>query len=134
VLEDNKYLRRFSKQMRREPTPAESSLWVLLRNRRLVGYKFRRQHSFGQYILDYYCPAARLVIELDGDTHASPEGKENDAERQRYLKVRGIEIIRFWNTEVSENPEGVLTLIAEVCQARVAIRQQNKVKREGNNI
>jgi very-short-patch-repair endonuclease len=56
--------------------------------------------SFGPYILDYYCPAARLVIELDGDTHATLEGKQSDAEREKYLTIRGIQTIRFWNTEM----------------------------------
>jgi very-short-patch-repair endonuclease len=115
--------------MRREPTPAELSLWQLVRNGRLTGYKFRRQHPFGPYILDFYCAAARLVIELDGDSHASPEGKQADAKREQYLKVRGIETIRLWNTEITDNPDGVLNLIADVCQERVAIRLKNKVKR-----
>jgi len=127
VLEDNEYLRRYAKEMRRDPTPAELSLWRLVRNRRLTGYKFRRQHPFGPYILDFYCPSARLVIELDGDTHATPEGKQADAERERYLKRRGIEVIRFWNTEIADNPDGVLNLLAETCQTRVADRQQIKV-------
>jgi very-short-patch-repair endonuclease len=133
MLEDNEKLRRFATQMRREPTPAELSLWRLVRNRRLAGFKFRRQHPFGKYILDCYCPAARLVIELDGNSHASSEGQQADAEREKYLMVRGIVVLRFWNTEVEDNPDGVLTLIAEVCQTRVAERLKNRVQQEEDN-
>lgn len=128
MLEDNENLRRFAKQMRREPTPAELSLWKLIQNRRSIGFKFRRQHPFGRYILDFYCPAARLVVELDGNSHATPEGQQADAERERYLNVRGIIILRFWNTELAENPEGVLNCIAETCLARVAARRGNKIE------
>jgi very-short-patch-repair endonuclease len=122
MLEDNIRLRHFAKQMRRNPTPAELALWRAIRNRRLAGFKFRQQHPFGPYILDCYCPAARLVVELDGNTHATSEGQESDAEREKYLMIRGIATLRFWNTQVAENPDEVATKIAEVCQERVAAR------------
>jgi very-short-patch-repair endonuclease len=90
----------------------------LVRHRRLTGFKFRRQHPLGPYILDCYCPAARLVVELDGDSHATPEGQESDAERTRYLEVRGILVLRFWNSEVAENPDAVVERIATECVRR----------------
>lgn len=95
MWEDNRSLRNFARKMRKEPTPAERRLWQLLRNRRLVGFEFRRQHPFGSYVLDYYCPAARLVIELDGDTHAAPAAQEQDARRTEYLERRGLKVLRF---------------------------------------
>jgi very-short-patch-repair endonuclease len=119
MLEDNESLRRFARQMRREATPAELTLWKLVRNRRLIGFKFRRQHPFGRYILDCYCPTARLAIELDGDSHATLGGQQADAERGKYLNIRGIIVLRFWNTEVAEDPDGVLNRIVETCVARV---------------
>jgi adenine-specific DNA-methyltransferase len=64
--------------MRREPTPTEEALWRLLRNRQLAGCKFRRQHPVGRYIADFYSASAALVVELDGDSHATPEGQEHD--------------------------------------------------------
>src|SRR5690242_12444466 len=113
MLEDNRELRGFARQMRKEPTAAEQRLWRLLRNRRLVGYKFRRQHPFGLYILDYYCPAAGLVIELDGDTHADAEAQKRDAERTEYLERRGLKVLRFWNVELTENEEGIVSRIVD---------------------
>ena len=59
----------FARRMRREPSPAEDAMWRLLRNRRLAGFRFRRQHPIPPYITDFYCSVAKLVIELDGDTH-----------------------------------------------------------------
>ena len=72
MRQDNPKLRRFAREMRREPTPAEETIWRLVRNRRLAGFKFRRQHPLGPYILDSYCPRARVLVELDGDSHATP--------------------------------------------------------------
>jgi adenine-specific DNA-methyltransferase len=118
MLEDNSGLRGFARRMRTEPTTAEQRLWRLLRNRRLVGLKFRRQHPFGPYILDCYCPAARLVVELDGDTHADAETQKRDAERTAYLERRGLKVLRFWNGELAENEEGVVTRIVEECAQR----------------
>jgi very-short-patch-repair endonuclease len=124
MREDNADLRQFAQRMRREPTPAEEAVWRLVRNRRLTGFKFRRQHPLGPYILDCYCPAARVVIELDGNSHATPEGQEADAGRRRYLEVRGILVLRFWNTEVAENPDGVAERIAAVCAERVKSKRK----------
>jgi very-short-patch-repair endonuclease len=82
MREDNPALRAFARRMRREPTVAEQTLWRVVRNRRLAGFKFRRQVPFGPYILDCYCASARLAVEADGDTHATDDGKARDAERR----------------------------------------------------
>ena len=71
----------------------------------LGGYKFRRQHSVGSYILDFYCPAVRLAIELDGDSHFSEEAIEYDRERTAYLNALQIRVLRFLNTEVYAEPD-----------------------------
>ena len=118
MMNDNPNLRRFARGMRKEPTRAEQALWKLLRNLRLAGFKFRRQHPFGRYILDGYCPRAKLVVEADGDTHATPEGRESDRERDEYLAAHGILVLRFWNVELAEEEEAILERIATVCGER----------------
>lgn len=115
---DNPNLRRFARQMRKEPTPAERALWKLLRNRRLAGFKFRRQVPFGPYILDNYCARAKLVVEADGDTHATPEGQESDRERDAFLATYGILVLRFWNGTIHHERETVLDCIADACAER----------------
>lgn len=83
--------------MRREPTEAERKLWHLLRDRRFSGFKFRRQVQIGPYIVDFVCPAKRLVVEADGGQHA-----ENgyDERRDIWLKAQGFRIRRFWNDDI----------------------------------
>ncbi|MBN9122733.1 MAG: endonuclease domain-containing protein [Planctomycetes bacterium] len=116
---DNANLRRFAREMRKEPTSAEKALWKLLRNRRLAGFKFRRQVPFGPYILDNYCVRARLVVEIDGDSHATPEGQENDRKRDAFLATNGILVLRFWNGTVRNERDAVLDCIADTCAERV---------------
>ena len=93
-------------------------VWRLLRGRRLSGFKFRRQHWFGPYITDFYCPAAKQVIELDGDSHAADGAAEADHERQAFLESLGLRVLRFWNTEVYENEDGVIETIWQFCTER----------------
>jgi very-short-patch-repair endonuclease len=113
----------FARSMRREPTPAEKSTWHILRGRQLAGFKFRRQHPLGLYILDFYARGSALVIELDGDSHCSDEGREHDRVRKEYLEALGLCVLRFWNTEVFENPDGVLELVAATCAVRAGLRR-----------
>jgi very-short-patch-repair endonuclease len=102
-----------SRQLRREQTPAESSLWLCLRNRQLGGYKFRRQVVLGDYIVDFLCFDARLVVEIDGDTHAGRECY--DQARQKWLRGQGYSVIRFTNKDVAECIEAVLQTILDTC-------------------
>jgi very-short-patch-repair endonuclease len=83
----------------------------LLRNRQLRGAKFRRQHEFGQYILDFYCAEHRLAIEVDGAHHFEQDGAEADWDRTTYLESRGVRVLRFTNTEVLLEAEGVFDRI-----------------------
>lgn len=96
--------------LRREETRAEKILWEKLRNKKL-GVKFRRQHPVDMYILDFYAPDIKLAIELDGSTHNIKENREYDNDRKEYLKSKGIEILRFWNSEMEKNLESVLNKI-----------------------
>lgn len=105
----------FARKLRRDMTDAEKKLWSLLRNNRL-GVKFRRQVPYGPYILDFYCVKARLVIELDGSQHYTPEGRGRDAKRDAYLRSDGLQVLRFLNDEVMLNEEGVEQVIYEKVQ------------------
>lgn len=98
------------KDLRKNSTPQEIILWARLRRDQL-GVTFRRQHSIGPYIADFYCAEKKLVIEIDGNQHL--ENKEYDAERTNYFNVLGIRELRFWNNEVNTNIEGVVMRIEE---------------------
>lgn len=89
-------------------TDAEALLWHFLRNRDFCGFKFRRQHPVGGYILDFYCNEAKLAIELDGSGHSEDERKDYDSERTKVLEGAGIRVLRFWNDEVLTELEHVL--------------------------
>lgn len=105
-------LRTFRKALRNDLTPAEAKLWTLLKQSRLQGRKFRRQHSVGHYILDFYCPAERLAIELDGAVHDTESAQEYDRERDSFLRRYGIKVLRFENQQVFQNTEAVLMEIS----------------------
>jgi very-short-patch-repair endonuclease len=105
------HLKHFRKELRKNLTPAEATLWRMLQQKKLDGRKFRRQHSVGNYILDFYCPAERLAIELDGEVHNNVSAQEYDLERDLFLKHFGIKVLRFENRMVFEQPEMVLEAI-----------------------
>ena len=100
----------YARRLRAETTPAERILWRELRNRRFAGAKFRRQQPLDWYIADFFCAEARLVIELDGDSHMGKE--ERDALRQAYIESHDLRVIRFWNFEVYDELVWVLDSIA----------------------
>ena len=100
------------RRLRKELTPAEAELWSRLRRGQLRGHRFRRQYSIGPYCVDFYCVQAKLAIEVDGDTHFTPEAKQYDAQRQRYIEAFGIRFLRFTNVDVYDNPDGVVEAIA----------------------
>ena len=90
-------LRTFRRSLRSHLTPAEARLWSMLKNSQLEGRKFRRQHSFSGYILDFYCSSEKLAIELDGNVHFNDEAKQHDYERRLFLQYFGIRVLRFEN-------------------------------------
>ncbi|HZO45561.1 MAG TPA: endonuclease domain-containing protein [Xanthobacteraceae bacterium] len=95
-----------ARRLRRQQTDAEKSLWLKLRNGRLGGLKFRRQMSLNGFVVDFCCPSAKLIIELDGGQHL--EQREQDARRTRDLEDGGYFVLRFWNNDVLQNVDGVL--------------------------
>ncbi len=107
-VHNRKYLKQFRKDLRNNLTPAEATLWKTIQKSQLEGRKFRRQHSVGNYILDFYCPAEKLAIELDGQDHFTASGSERDNDRDEYLKTLNITVLRFENREVFDNLECVL--------------------------
>ncbi len=101
-----------AQQLRREMTPAEKKLWQYLRNEQIEGAHFRKQAPVGRFILDFLCAKAKLVVEVDGDTHA--DSVEYDAERTCWLnEQKDYRVIRFTNAEVLHNPEAVVEKIRE---------------------
>jgi adenine-specific DNA-methyltransferase len=97
-------------------TPAEAILWKYLRDRRFEKFKVRRQHPIGPYIVDFYCPAACLVVELDGETHVGREVA--DETRQQWLEAQGVRVLRFWNHEIYDDLQTVLEAIWRACDTR----------------
>ena len=100
------------RNLRREQTDAEATLWRLLRGRRFVGFKFRRQHPVGPFIVDFFCRAHLVAIELDGGQHHEEAVQAYDERRTRFLNQRGIRVLRFPTDLVFREREGVLTAIA----------------------
>jgi very-short-patch-repair endonuclease len=99
-----------ARRLRCDGTDVERKLWHRLRNGQIGGAQFRRQHPVGDYTSDFYCPALRLAIELDGGQHALTGTR--DKARDEWLRRRGVMVLRFWNSDVIENIAGVLEVIA----------------------
>jgi very-short-patch-repair endonuclease len=104
-----------ARQLRLSSTDAERRMWSALRDRRLMRYKFRRQHPIGDYIVDFACTRHALVIELDGGQHADSAA---DAHRTAWLESQGWRVIRFWNHDVLTNTDGVVEAILRALQER----------------
>ncbi len=105
----------FAKVMRSNATNVESLMWQLLRNKRFMNLKFRRQHVIAPYIVDFYCHELGLVIELDGSQHGTDDAVEYDAERTQFLEALGLTVVRYWNHDVLGNTEVVLEDLWKVC-------------------
>src|SRR5207237_9996367 len=101
-------LKGLTRELRAKETEAEVLLWKLLRNRQLLGLKFRRQHQFGDYVADFYCHEAQLVIECDGPVHEDNERWHHDQNRDAYMIAQGRRVLRFSNAAILNDPERVL--------------------------
>ena len=99
-----------AKKLRDNQTRSELILWQYLKQKP-KGYKFRRQHPIGIYILDFYCHALKLVIEADGGIHTDEQVRQHDIERQQNLEVHGLKFLRFTNSEIENNIESVISVI-----------------------
>ena len=106
-----------ARAMRHAPTRSEAKVWRWLRGRRFLRYKFRRQHPFGPYILDFYCYELRLAIELDGAGHLSPDRQEYDSNRGKFLARSGITVLRIMNNDLREGEEFVADRIQAAIDA-----------------
>ena len=100
-------------QLRKNLTPAEAFLWNHLKSRKFDGIRFTKQHSIGQYIVDFYCASEKFIIELDGEVHNNPAAQEYDLNRTKHLNALGYKIIRFENKMVFENLAFVLKEIKD---------------------
>jgi very-short-patch-repair endonuclease len=107
-----------ARRLRKNLTDAEKRLWRALRRDQLLGLNFRRQHPIGPYVLDFYCSALALAVEIDGGQHNYADKRLSDERRSRLLSNKGIRVVRFWNNEVLQNIEGVLSEIARFAEAR----------------
>ncbi len=105
-------MKQLARILRRNQTDAEKQIWKHLRNRRLAGYKFRRQYSVGPYVVDFVCLERWLVVEIDGGGHM--EKLQKDERRTASLESHGFTVVRFWNNDVMQNTESVLNVILEV--------------------
>ncbi|MBI5422403.1 endonuclease domain-containing protein [Candidatus Peregrinibacteria bacterium] len=101
------------KRLRLAMPKAEIILWSRLKGGQLKGLKFRRQYGVGPFVIDFYCPEHKLAIELDGDSHCTPEAEKYDQDRQSYIESFGIKFLRFTNADIYENLGEVLWKIAE---------------------
>ena len=116
-MEHNKKLTPRAQKLRKEMTKEERRLWYeYLRN---YPYRFRRQVTFGNYILDFYCAAAKLAVELDGSQHYEPQGQTYDDKRTDFLNRMGIAVLRFSNTDVLQNLAGVCQVIGMAVDERI---------------
>ena len=106
------------RKLRRSMTDAEVILWSRLKGRQLLGCKFRRPYSVGSFVIDFFSVEIKLGIELDGQCHLQPGAPEYDGKRQHFIESFGIRIVRILNTEVHENVDGVMEMLAGVVRER----------------
>ncbi len=111
----NPQLLQFAKPMRHTATDAEHLMWQLLRAKRFMNLKFRRQHVIKPYIVDFYCHELGLVIELDGSQHGIDDSVEYDVERTKFLEALGLTAVRYWNHDVLSRADVVLEDLLNVC-------------------
>ncbi len=113
----NPKLKPRARQLRNEMTEAENKLWKHIRKKQISGIQFLRQRPIGQYIVDFYAPEAKIIIEVDGGHHFQDEDKEYDIIRDNYLEGLGLKVVRFANSEVLEHIDGVVQKIYELIEA-----------------
>jgi very-short-patch-repair endonuclease len=113
-------LKNFARELREDQTAAEQLLWGIVRNRNVLGFKFRRQHQFGDYVADFYCHEAQLVIECDGSVHEGSEAWQHDQQRDAYMISQGLRILRLTNSQIFHDTEAVLDEIAKQLRAKRA--------------
>ena len=113
MLYYNKNLKSLARELRKNMTDAEKLLWSKVRRKQFRGHQFYRQRIIGNYIVDFYCPKSKLVIEIDGGQHYSEVGVDTDRLRDNYITDLGLRVLRFTNLDVLQNIEGILEHINE---------------------
>ena len=119
-------LKELARELRKKQTSAEALLWELIRNRQLLGVKFRRQHQFGDYVADFYCHEALLVVECDGPVHQPNERWHHDQNRDAYMIAQGLRVLRFPNERILNDTENVLDEIAKCLPLTQGRRRSNQ--------
>jgi very-short-patch-repair endonuclease len=120
VLPYNKSLKNLSRNLRNNMTDAERLLWSRIRHRQVKGSLFYRQKIIGDYIVDFYCPKATLVIEVDGGQHYSAQGLEKDKKRDAYLTRSGLKVLRFTDTDVLTGIDSVMEMIWNYIDGKIS--------------
>lgn len=119
MLRYNENLKHTARRLRQRMTESEKALWARLRGKQLLGVQFYRQKPIGGYVVDFYAPRAKLVVEIDGSQHFRAEGLENDKERDRCLAGLGLDVVRFNSREVLTNTDGVVEVIWRKMKAKL---------------
>ena len=112
MLKYNPNLKQTARCLRKEMTPSKQMLWPQLRKKQLCGVQFYRQKPIGTYIVDFYAPKAKLVVEVDGSQHLGLEHRQNDTERDAYLTSEGLQVLRFSNIQVLEELDAVVGIVS----------------------
>ncbi len=112
-IHNRKYLKTFRKELRNNATKAETKLWQALKRSQLDNRKFRRQHSIENYIVDFYCPSEKLIVEIDGKVHDNSVNNDYDYKRTKELEKLGFKVIRFSNDDVFKNLDLILEAIKQ---------------------
>jgi len=119
MLPYSKNLKEPARTLRKEMTDAERKLWSFLRGKQILGIQFYRQKPIGQYIVDFYAPAAKLVVEADGSQHHEPEHVTADEVRDAFLAEQGLLVLRFDNDAILKHTDAVVEKIYQVCRERL---------------
>lgn len=104
-------LKKFAQNLRRTSTETEVVFWSRIRRKQVLGFQFYRQKPVGPYIVDFYCPRAKLIIEIDGSQHFEEKNEQKDKERDTYLQALGFTVLRFNNTEVCQNVDSAVEMV-----------------------
>jgi very-short-patch-repair endonuclease len=121
LLPYSKNLKEPARNLRKEMTDAERTLWTFLRGKKILGIQFYRQKPIGPYIVDFYAPATKLVIEADGSQHLEPEHVKMDEVRDAFLAEQGLLVLRFDNGTILKQTDSVLEKVYHICRGRLEI-------------
>ena len=126
----NKNLKSLARELRKNMTDAERHLWTRIRRKQLKNYQFYRQKNIGDYIVDFYCPAAKLIVEVDGGQHLSNENIQKDKARDKYLDSLGFRVLRFSDRDVFKNIEGYFRKYLTICKIPLTPFKKGGTKRK----